>query len=366
MNDASKRLQRVTQWMSWTTVACGSAANACQSSSSGVSTSPHTRKLQPARSGGYSATSPAWSTGHFSVRYWPGGRRAGSYPASTTFRSALLLNTLGTLVVDDALDGTDCSTASRLRRRERPRGSRPISTGWCRTTSTALAVGDSCEALLLTAKGRIIAPLVVLRRGEDDLLLLTEPGLGEAVRGRSSGCGSARSARSRPESHTLDGRARRDRRRCPLRDYGVPAIEIIDTDPPPNAQPIERRELERLRILARSPSLGPRARRAVCFRRRPVSTAMRSASPRAAIRARSRSRGMHHRGHPNRELRVHGARRWRPPCARHRAAPRRQARGPGHERRPRSRSRGCSPSATSVARSPTGQPWPSRTGGRSR
>jgi folate-binding protein YgfZ len=46
----------------------------------------------------------------------------------------------------------------------------------------ALAVGDSCPALLLTAKARLIAPLVVWRRAEDDYLLFTEPELGEAVR----------------------------------------------------------------------------------------------------------------------------------------------------------------------------------------
>jgi folate-binding protein YgfZ len=46
----------------------------------------------------------------------------------------------------------------------------------------ALAVGEACPALLLTAKARVIAPLVVWRRGEDDFLLLTEPGLGERVR----------------------------------------------------------------------------------------------------------------------------------------------------------------------------------------
>jgi folate-binding protein YgfZ len=45
----------------------------------------------------------------------------------------------------------------------------------------ALAVGDACPALLLTAKARLIAPLVVLRRGDDDFLLLTEPGLGDVV-----------------------------------------------------------------------------------------------------------------------------------------------------------------------------------------
>jgi folate-binding protein YgfZ len=46
----------------------------------------------------------------------------------------------------------------------------------------ALRSGEACPALLLTAKARLIAPLVVLRRGEDDFLLLTEPGLGEIVR----------------------------------------------------------------------------------------------------------------------------------------------------------------------------------------
>ncbi len=45
----------------------------------------------------------------------------------------------------------------------------------------ALAPGGACPALLLTAKARVIAPLVVLRRADDDFLLLTEPGLGDVV-----------------------------------------------------------------------------------------------------------------------------------------------------------------------------------------
>ena len=45
----------------------------------------------------------------------------------------------------------------------------------------ALAVGEACDALLLTAKARLIAPLRVWRRGEEDFLLLTEPELGEVV-----------------------------------------------------------------------------------------------------------------------------------------------------------------------------------------
>jgi folate-binding protein YgfZ len=46
----------------------------------------------------------------------------------------------------------------------------------------ALGVGDACPALLLTAKARVIAPVVVWRRGEEDFVVLTEPELGETVR----------------------------------------------------------------------------------------------------------------------------------------------------------------------------------------
>jgi folate-binding protein YgfZ len=45
----------------------------------------------------------------------------------------------------------------------------------------ALAVGEACDALLLTAKARIIAPLRVVRWADDDFLLLTEPELGDRV-----------------------------------------------------------------------------------------------------------------------------------------------------------------------------------------
>jgi folate-binding Fe-S cluster repair protein YgfZ len=44
-----------------------------------------------------------------------------------------------------------------------------------RLVSNDVLAADSCEALLLTPKGRVIAPLLVWRRAEDDFLLLTEP-----------------------------------------------------------------------------------------------------------------------------------------------------------------------------------------------
>jgi folate-binding protein YgfZ len=51
-----------------------------------------------------------------------------------------------------------------------------------RMLSNDVTAGEVVPALLLTAKGRLIAPLRIWRRGPEDFLLLTEPELGEAVR----------------------------------------------------------------------------------------------------------------------------------------------------------------------------------------
>ena len=46
-----------------------------------------------------------------------------------------------------------------------------------RMLSNDVLAGDSVDALLLTPKARVIAPLLVVRRAEDDFLVLTERGL---------------------------------------------------------------------------------------------------------------------------------------------------------------------------------------------
>jgi folate-binding protein YgfZ len=66
----------------------------------------------------------------------------------------------------------------------------------------ALAAGEACPALLLTAKARVIAPLVVLRRGEEDFLLLTEPGLGEVVRAHLTRMRLRARCEIEPEQHS--------------------------------------------------------------------------------------------------------------------------------------------------------------------
>jgi folate-binding protein YgfZ len=65
----------------------------------------------------------------------------------------------------------------------------------------ALAEGETCDALLLTANARVIAPLRVLRRAADDFLLLTEPELGEVVRAELVRMRFAAKAEIEPEEH---------------------------------------------------------------------------------------------------------------------------------------------------------------------
>jgi folate-binding protein YgfZ len=111
-----------------------------------------------------------------------------------------------------------------------------------------------CRALLLTPKGRIIAPLVVARRAPDDFLLLTESGLGELVRATLLRARFAAKVEIEPEEHTslvvfggaADG--------IPNDDYGIPAVEVLDAEPP--ADLLDEEELERRRIEAGTPRWG--------------------------------------------------------------------------------------------------------------
>ena len=95
-------------------------------------------------------------------------------------RSALLLNSSLPSLSDGRHDVTGRPQAEGLRLRERPRRRLvPRPDGLER--GRGAPVGGACEALLLTPKARIVAPLVVWRRGADDFLLLTEPGAGERL-----------------------------------------------------------------------------------------------------------------------------------------------------------------------------------------
>jgi tRNA-modifying protein YgfZ len=120
------------------------------------------------------------------------------------------------------------------------------------SNDVALDEGASCEALLLTSKARVIAPMNVWRRGPDDFLLLTEPGLGEVVRTQLLRARFAAKCEIEPEEHTsllvfggADG--------IPNAEYGAPAAEVLDADIEPT---LSDDELERMRIQAGTPRYG--------------------------------------------------------------------------------------------------------------
>jgi folate-binding protein YgfZ len=110
-----------------------------------------------------------------------------------------------------------------------------------------------CQALLLTPKGRVIAPLVVVRRADDDYLLLTEQGLGAVLTSTLLRARFAAKVEIESEQHT-SVLVFREADGIPNDEYGVPAVEILDADPP--AELADEVELERLRILARRPRWG--------------------------------------------------------------------------------------------------------------
>jgi folate-binding protein YgfZ len=120
-----------------------------------------------------------------------------------------------------------------------------------------LEVDAAIDALLLTAKGRILAPLTVWRRGVDDFLLLTEPELGPTLQMHLLRSRFAAKAEIEPEQHESVLVLGREAPPGAVanRDYGVPAYELIGEEPPAWAE-LPEEELERLRIRALTPRFG--------------------------------------------------------------------------------------------------------------
>ena len=163
---------------------------------------------------------------------------------------------------------------------------------------SALGPGESCQALLLTPKARVLAPLVVLRRGHEDFLLLTEAELGGRVRAELIRSRFAAKAEIESEEHTShvvfggEGIA--------TDDYGEPAAEVLDAELEPT---VSADELELLRIQAGTPAWG-----------KEIDDRVLPAEAGLTDRAVSFTKGcypgqepiarLHYRGHANRGLRV--------------------------------------------------------------
>ena len=120
-----------------------------------------------------------------------------------------------------------------------------------RMLSNDVPAHGSADALLLTPKARVIAPVLVWRRAGDDVLLLTEPELGDVLVRELTRMRFAAKCAIEPERHTstvvfgeADG--------IPNRDYGMPAVEVLDAD----IEADDEGALEPLRIEAVTPRFG--------------------------------------------------------------------------------------------------------------
>jgi folate-binding protein YgfZ len=160
----------------------------------------------------------------------------------------------------------------------------------------ALHPGESCPALLLTAKARVIAPLVVWRRGEEDFLLLTEPDLGEPVRALLTRMRLRARCEIEPETHTsvlvFGGEG--------LETDFPGARELVDAE---LEATLDADELERRRIEARVPRWGREIDDRVLPAEAGLETTHVSFS-KGCYPGQEPVARLHHRGKANRGLRV--------------------------------------------------------------
>ncbi len=162
----------------------------------------------------------------------------------------------------------------------------------------ALAAGEACPALLLTAKARVIAPVVVWRRSEQDFLVLTEPELGEVVRALLTRMRLRAQCEIELEEHASvlvfgDGGEG-------IRTDFPGAVEAVDAGLAPT---IDAAELERRRIEAGVPRWG----REIDERILPAEAGLDATHVdfgKGCYPGQEPVARLHYRGHPNRGLRV--------------------------------------------------------------
>ncbi len=116
--------------------------------------------------------------------------------------------------------------------------------------SNDVTAGEVVPALLLTPKGRLLAPLRLWRRGPEDFLLLTEPELGEVVRATLLRTRFAAECEIELEEH-VSTVVFGDAEGLPGEIPGT--VEVLDFAVPGT---VKAEELERARIAAGVPAWG--------------------------------------------------------------------------------------------------------------
>ncbi|HEX7525282.1 MAG TPA: hypothetical protein VF327_03190 [Gaiellaceae bacterium] len=161
-----------------------------------------------------------------------------------------------------------------------------------------LAAGEARPALLLTAKARVIAPVVVWRRGKQDFLVLTEPELGDVVRALLTRMRLRAKCEIELEEHAsvlVFGEGGQG-----IATDFPGAVEAVDSELAPT---IDAAELERRRIEAGVPRWG----REIDERILPAEAGLDATHVdfgKGCYPGQEPVARLHYRGHPNRGLRV--------------------------------------------------------------
>jgi folate-binding protein YgfZ len=163
----------------------------------------------------------------------------------------------------------------------------------------SLPVGEARQALLLTPKGRIVAPLRVVRESADRFLVITEAELAEPV---AAALLRARfAAKCEIEVKPYRGYLQLGPGEgIPNGDYGVEAFESWGEDEREAADPVE---LEALRIEAGTPAWGKELDDSVLPAEAGLDVTHISFT-KGCYPGQEPVARLHHRGHPNRGLRV--------------------------------------------------------------
>jgi folate-binding protein YgfZ len=157
--------------------------------------------------------------------------------------------------------------------------------------SNDVTQGEFLDALLLTAKARLVAPLRIWRRGADDFLLLTEPELGEAVRTTLLRARFAAKCEIEPEEHTST---------LVWNGDFAQAEELIDADVEPT---VDADALERARIEAGVPAWGKELDETILPAEAGLD-ATHISFTKGCYPGQEPIARLHYRGHVNRKLRV--------------------------------------------------------------
>jgi folate-binding protein YgfZ len=163
--------------------------------------------------------------------------------------------------------------------------------------SNDVTAGDVVDALLLTPKSRLVAPVRVWRRGPEDFLLLTEPELGEVVRTQLLRSRFAGRCEIELEAHTsvlVFGDA-----------DGLPgelpgSVEVLDSGLEPT---LDAEEVERARIEAGVPAWGKELDDSILPAEAGLDETHISFT-KGCYPGQEPVARLHHRGHANRRLRV--------------------------------------------------------------